>query len=154
MGGQIVRRLAMTALLLTLALATAVTTANGQGQPRLKANVPFEFIVGDKTLPAGEYAVSALGVGKEVLTIQGTQRKHDAVRLTDVTRPRLNKSAALIFHRYGNTYFLSQVWVRGDSPGWQLLKSRQERAIERELSRIAANRPSKYDEVVVLSCER
>lgn len=74
MGRQNVRRLVMLALLLTLTLATAVTKANGQGQPTLKANVPFEFIVGDKTLPAGECAVSAIGVGKEVLAIRERRR--------------------------------------------------------------------------------
>jgi hypothetical protein len=45
--------------------------------------------------------------------------------------------ARLVFHRYGNTYFLSQVWMAGSSVGRELRKMRQERAIERELIAIA-----------------
>ena len=152
MGRQIVKSLAMLALLLTLTLAANATTANGQDQRTLKANVPFDFVVGDRTLPAGRYAVSAIGVGRETLAIQGTN--HSAARLTDVIRSRQNKSAGLVFHRYGNTYFLSHVWPAGDKAGWRLLKSRQQRAIERELSRIAANRTSQFEEVVVIASAR
>ena len=46
----------------------------------------------------------------------------------------------MVFHRYGHNYFLAEVW-NGDTAGRQLTKSRQERAIERELASI----PSKSD---------
>src|SRR6185436_3083912 len=150
MRRQIVKGLSMLALL-TLTLAASVTTANGQNPQTLTANVPFEFVVGDKTLPAGHYAVSAIGAGNDTLSIQGAN--HSALRLTNAIRTRDNESRALVFHRIGNTYFLSQV-LAGDSYGWRLVKSRQERAIERELSRIAAVRTTKYEEVVVLATAR
>lgn len=145
-----VKGLTMLALLLTLALAATVVTANGQNQRMAKANVPFEFIVGDKALPAGEYAVSTIGTG-EALAIQSTDPNRNAVRLSNAVTRRGEKSGALVFHRYGETYFLSQVWERGESQGRQLLKSSQERAIERELSRIARNRTIKYEVVIIAS---
>jgi hypothetical protein len=154
MARQWVKGLTMLALLLTLALATTVATANGQNQSTVKANVPFEFIVGDKALPAGQYSVSAIGIGQDALAIQGTKAHDNAVRLVNNTTRPAEKSSTLVFHRYGNTFFLSQVWVAGEGQGRQLLKSRQERAIERELSRIAGNRTSKYEEVVILASAR
>lgn len=144
----------MLALLLTLALATTVATANGQNQRTVKATVPFEFIVGDKALPAGEYSVSAIGVGHDALTIQGTYANDNAVRLVNTTTRSAKRSSTLVFHRYGNTFFLAEAWTAGEGQGCQLLKSRQERAIERELSRIAGNRTSKYQEVVILASAR
>ena len=153
MAKQLVKGLAMLALLLTLALATTATTANGQDNPRVKANVPFEFIVGDKTLPAGEYVIRAASIGSDALAIQGTESNHKAFRLANTTR-RADKSAALVFRRYGESFFLSQIWLGGDRQGRQLLKSRQQRAIERELSRIAGNRTITHTEVVLLASTR
>ena len=40
----------------------------------------------------------------------------------------------VVFKRYGDEYFLSQVWISGRSTGRELRKSRQERALERELA--------------------
>ena len=62
MGRQIAKGLTMLMLLLTMALVTAVATANGQSQHKLNARIPFEFIVGDKTLAAGQYEVNAVGI--------------------------------------------------------------------------------------------
>jgi hypothetical protein len=154
MARPLVKGLTMLALLLTLALATTVATANGQNQSTVKASVPFEFIVGDKTLPAGEYSVSAIGIGHDALAIQGVNANDNAVRLANTTTRSAERSSTLVFHRYGNTFFLSEVWTAGEGQGRQLLKSRQERAIERELSRIAGNRTSKYQEVVILANAR
>lgn len=153
MAKQLVKGLTMLALLLTLALATTAATANGQDQQMVKANVPFEFIVGDKTLPAGEYVIRRVGVAGDALAIQATASNHKTVRLANLAR-RADKSAALVFHRYGETFFLSQIWVGGNGQGRQLLKSRAQRAIERELSRIAGNPTSRYTEVLLLASAR
>jgi hypothetical protein len=73
--------------------------------------------------------------------IQSKDGKSSVIRLSDPTKQRNNKSyARLIFHRYGQNYFLAEVWS-GESTGRQLLKSKHERAIERELASI----PSKSD---------
>ena len=46
----------MIVLLAVAGLATARAQTNGHSE--LKANIPFEFRVGNKTMPAGEYTVS------------------------------------------------------------------------------------------------
>jgi hypothetical protein len=51
-----------------------------------------------------------------------------------------NKTPArLVFHRYGERYFLAEVWNGADRAGRQLLKSQEERAIEREFASISSN---------------
>ena len=154
MKRRFVKSVTMLALLLTLGLATAVATANGQSRHKLSADVPFDFVVGDKVLAAGRYQVSQIGIGEEALVIRSADSKNTASRLTSATQSREKKSARLVFHRYGNTYFLSQVWEGGDRTGRQLLKSRQEIATRRELLRIASNADSNYDEVVILASVR
>ena len=55
--------------------------------------------------------------------------------MTSVTG-KAQEQAKLIFHRYGNHYFLAQVWVDGETEGLQAQKSRGERALQRELAEV------------------
>jgi hypothetical protein len=152
-----VKGLTMLVLLLTLALGTAVATANGQEQHGLTAQVPFDFIVGDKELAAGQYQIRTVGIAGDALAIRSADSKSNAIRLVNTTAPQKNKPARLVFHRYGNVYFLSQVWEGGDNVGRRLQKSQQERAMEREQSRLSSNGingGSGCEEVVILASAR
>ncbi len=140
MKREILKGFTMLALIVALALATAVVSANAQSPNRVMADIPFEFVVGDKTLPAGKYSVTPVTAGG-ALAIQKTDGRNSVLRLSDLAERDRNKThARLVFHRYGQSYFLAEVW-NGESIGRQLRKSRQERAIERELASI----PSKSD---------
>jgi len=156
MARQILKGLTMLMLVIGLTLASAVA-ANGQTNNKLVAQVPFDFIVTDKTLRAGEYRVRAINNSGDVLLISSADNRDHVIRLTDKTRmakePR-DMNAKLEFHRYGSTYFVSQVWMRGESTGRQLQKTRQERAIERELEKIASARVDKsplYEVVEIIA---
>ena len=106
------------------------------------AQVPFEFIVGDKTLASGEYQLRTVTSAGEALLIKNADAGDAAIRLTSpIGYDHTKTYARLVFHRYDNRYFLSQVWMSGESVGRQLRKSAQERAIDRELAAI----PSKGD---------
>jgi hypothetical protein len=137
MKKEVVKGITMLTTIVVIALATAVVSANAQSSRTVISNVPFEFAVGETTLPAGEYRISrAL---RNALTIQTSDASDSASRLTNEIEPRKNRQhARLIFHRYGQRYFLAEVWSGADSTGWRLLKSRQERAIERENSSLAS----------------
>jgi hypothetical protein len=73
------------------ALAQSLTT--------LKANVPFDFIVGNRTLPAGQYTVDS-GVAFGALMIRSADGKGAAIALA---RPLYSTVArnegSLVFHR-------------------------------------------------------
>ena len=49
----------------------------------------------------------------------------------------IQNQTTVVFKRYDNQYFLSQVWVSGRSTGSEIYKSKQERTVERELARRA-----------------
>ena len=135
MKKQLVKGFTMLMLIVALAFVTAVATANGQSQ-RVKADIPFAFAVGDKTLASGECVVSSATASGAALLIRGEDTKSSAIRLTSAIQDARNRGQAkLVFHRYGERYFLAEVWT-GESSGRQLLKSKQERAIEHELASI------------------
>jgi len=139
MARQILKGLTMLMLVLGLALVSAVV-ANGQGGEKLIAQLPFDFIVGNKTLASGQYHVRVVNTAGDALVIRSDNAKEQALCLTDNTGQEKDKSKAetrLVFHRYGNRYFLAQVWIAGSDVGRELRKTRQERAIERELIAVA-----------------
>jgi len=151
MKTQIAKGLAMLMVTLALTAASAVV-ANGQTTQGLRAQVPFDFVVGDKTLRAGEYHVRALSDAGSPIVIR-SENGDRAIQLSYNAQSKDKQlRAKLVFHRYGNTYFLSQVWMSGEVTGREIPKTRQERTMERELKAIAANdRAYEVVEVVVLA---
>jgi hypothetical protein len=135
MKRELLKGITMLALLVTLGLSAAVVSANAQSAPKVVADVPFEFSVGYKTMPAGEYSVQTVVSAGDGLLIRSTDGKSSALRLSEATERAKDKSQArLVFHRYGERYFLAQVWSGSNNIGRQLLKSQEESAIESELT--------------------
>jgi hypothetical protein len=131
MSNQIVKSLMMLTLVVGLTLAAAVTSANGQSTSVLvTADIPFDFIVADKTLPAGEYTVRmATTNGVKISSRDG---ESSAMRLSHLAVETSKKrNARIVFHRYGQQYFLAEIWS-GESYGRQLLKSKKERHLRQE----------------------
>jgi hypothetical protein len=135
MKRQFLKGFTMLVLIVTIALATAVVSANAQSNAnKVVADVPFEFSVGYKALPAGTYSVQSVVSAGDGLLIQSTDGKMSALRLSEATRRIKEKpQARLVFHRYGERYFLAEVWNGVDNTGRQLTKSQEERAIANEL---------------------
>jgi hypothetical protein len=140
-----VRGFAKLGLLAVMLMVAAGVSANAQVlDTKLTANIPFDFTVMDKKLPAGKYAISRAqqNQGDAVLQVRSTEGKASAVRLTiPVNSRRPVDHGVLVFHRYGDEYFLSEVWVKGASVGRELTKTRAERELERKSqnNQIAAN---------------
>jgi hypothetical protein len=138
MRKQILKGLTMLLAVMTVAMLTAVASANGQSV-NAQASIPFDFVVGDKTLPSGAYTVSSLTANGEALRIRSINTENSALRLTTLTENKA-KQPMLVFHRYGHRYFLAEVWTASESR--TLSTSKEESAIQKELSRIASNRPA------------
>ncbi len=110
-------------ILATLSLAATSLTA--QSKPLIKVNVPFNFVAGAKTLPAGEYRVQT--ERPNVVLIQGLDSKSNMNLLAhSAQNTQMNGVGALKFNRYGDRYFLSEIWT-GSDVGQQLPKSRAEK---------------------------
>lgn len=137
MAKQFIKGLTMLLLIVAVALVTAVASANGQSSRHDVAKIPFEFVVGDKTLPAGEYDVTGFTSDDAVLRIRSTERTQSVLRMTNaITHGSATDKGKLVFRRYADQYFLAEVWSAGNDTGRQLLKSKQERAIQRELASV------------------
>ena len=142
MKKELVKGITMLALIVTLALVTAVVSANAQlaNSGKVVANVPFEFSVGYKSMPAGEYSVQTIASASNGLLIQSTDGKMSALRLSDTNQASKNWAhARLVFHRYGERYFLAEVWSGADNTGHVLRQSQEETSTATELTIASAN---------------
>ena len=104
---------------------------------RMKADVPFEFIVNGSTLPPGQYTIQSFGTADgKTLLLRGSDKNENAtVNAINVESIKAAPETKLIFHRYGNRYFLSQVWVAGNERGHELPKSHRESELARDYDR-------------------
>jgi hypothetical protein len=114
------------------------------GRIRLIANIPFEFSVGNKTLPAGEYTIRQFNPSSDhsVLQFRSKDGSVGAIVQTTSVIARAPENARLIFRRYDNHYFFAEAWVDGQNTGLQASKSRAERFAEREMAGIKAKTES------------
>src|SRR5260370_25911779 len=93
-------------------------------------NIPFAFVAGNATLPAGEYRVEKLDGNSAVVLIRCSDASAAAVVLSNTAQAKETPTQSkLIFKRYDNRYFLSQVWRAGSIRGRELMKSRAEKEI-------------------------
>jgi len=152
MKRQMLKTLPLSVITLTIVFAATAVSARAQSKPRVKAEIPFEFVVGDRTMAAGEYWVSSSIQDGSAVTIRNAKTADSTIRLSNSMEPRRNDDRArLVFHRYGRTYFLAEIWPGNDATGRQLLKSKSERAVQRELARVGA--PS-YERVELVAGAR
>jgi hypothetical protein len=149
---QILKSLSVPVVALLAVFATSVVSANAQTNQRVYAQIPFDFVVGDKMLSAGKYSVSSQLMDGSALLIRNVKAKGSAIRLTDGIQSRSSQTQTrLVFHRYGQTYFLAEVWQNGYSTGRKLHQSKAERALQREREQVAQN---SYDIVELIASVR
>ncbi|HEV2117824.1 MAG TPA: hypothetical protein VGR48_17445 [Terriglobales bacterium] len=106
------KRYAVIALMACIAFVTLAATP-GNAQVLMKADVPFNFCVGYGTLPAGQYTLSRIGLEQSVLLSAGQRGAEIMLPRTIESRSDI-RSAKLVFHRYGDEYFLSEIWTNAD----------------------------------------
>ncbi len=126
--------LSMSSLLVML----AVVPASGAGRldHKIQADIPFDFMVGDKTFPAGTYTFADPNITPGVLLIRSLDRRESLLVATrGVENLTPSDETKLVFTRYGDLYFLAQVWTAGDVSGRELPKSSTESEVAKNFSR-------------------
>ncbi len=98
-------------------------TTSVTGAVRLK--IPFAFSVADKTFAAGEYYVGA--ANEKTIAVRSVTGKEAAVALTNsVAETRGSLLPKLVFHKYGDRYFLTQAWLGASGQGREFFVSSEE----------------------------
>jgi hypothetical protein len=104
-------------VLLCFPAATQAQTVN------LKVTIPFDFHVGNQTLPSGAYIVRNMD---GALRISDSSGHLATVMSIPVSGPSIGSRNAIVFSRYGNDYFLKEARWEGYNNARGVLKSKRE----------------------------
>lgn len=118
---------------LSIAL-TALMPVNAQSDLQLRVTVPFDFVVGDARFPAGDYSLRPHTTAQGVLMLTNRDERRTQVFMAQSAARLVSQGEAkFVFYRYGDEYFLRQIWSTG-LEGYELPKSRTERSVEKDLA--------------------
>ncbi len=129
---NVVRMLTLSAFVVAGLVVSASAQSNAVSQ---KVQVGFDFYVGDKLMPAGEYTIKAVSRGVTHGVIMIEQVKGDA-KIAVHTFPANNqdklKPGSLLFKKYGANSYLSAVQFGDEKYLHQVLKNTESRIAKRE----------------------
>ena len=142
------RILLITGVLVLCSMAAAQVA---QAQQTMLVNIPFAFVAGKATLPAGEYYVQSMPDNSAVTLIRRGDASAAAMVITIATQANKQHSdSKVVFNQYGNRYFLSQFWTEGSARGRALPQSDR----EKELVIAKSETPAQVTLVARLSAPR
>ena len=127
------RLIALTALVITVMVSSTVAFAQ---ERQTLVNIPFNFTVGDKALPAGKYLIRRNRKDTDtVWVIQHKDSGKSALFLTQsVHSAETQGDAKFVFTKYDDLYFLSEFWTAGTNTGREIQVTDRERALQKSLA--------------------
>ena len=98
-----------------------------QSVHELRVKIPFEFVVSNKTMEAGEYSLQTVATALQIRQRNG----HLVAMVPYNSSPKAEtfNEGQLLFHRYGDTYFLSEISMPFSNIGNKLFQTKREREL-------------------------
>jgi hypothetical protein len=153
MQKQIQKAATMLSLVVALTITFAAVSAAGDSFNSIRVDVPFDFTADNRILPAGKYTIRPAGQNLNgVIRIESEDGKSSAFLATHSAQSVQSRDeTVVIFHRYGDQYFLFQIWAIGDTTGSEIAKSSTERQAARgfEANKGQSARVAKPAEVII-----
>jgi hypothetical protein len=108
--GEVMKKLYMRILIALIGVAGLGVAAKGQAVDQIVVNVPYEFVVAGKTLPAGSYKVNRVSdsiVGALVLT--SIENRASAMVLATEIKSNVTEKASVSFEQIGEEHFINKI---------------------------------------------
>jgi len=125
-------------LILTMVALTGLASAQ-----RITAQVPFEFVANGKTMPAGECKIDFQANGQNALWVSSGGKHTYALSQNSLSS---SGQTSLVFHRYGDRYFLAAINRDGHTEGYSIPMGKVE-------SELRAQNVTENDVMLVASAE-
>jgi hypothetical protein len=108
--GEMMKKYYVRILSAFFGLAALAISAKGQAVDQLVVNVPYEFVVAGKTLPAGPYRVNRINdTDERQLMISSLENREAVMVISNEVTPIHTESPSLSFQHAGGEFFLSKI---------------------------------------------
>ncbi len=128
------RQMSWVFIAFVFALMIYPSRAHAQVIGTLDVNIPFQFQAGETVLPPGNYIIRMMD-NTELAIMQITSKDNPStsalfrVHEKDLTSaPTQNE---VLFNKYGDHYFLAQVFDEGDPSGSEVVESKYEQKVSK-----------------------
>jgi ABC-type hemin transport system ATPase subunit len=128
------KKVAKQAMVLGCFFVVAVVVSSAQ-TVGLRVDIPFNFNVAEKVLPAGHYLI--LAPQGQTLKILGPNGAAAIAMTNPVSGRRAEGPGAVAFNCYGRRCFLSQFWTARTETGQEVAKCRMEKELATEKEQLA-----------------
>ena len=118
-------------LLFSLALALLLGASASYAQADLEADVPFDFHAGKRVLPADTYNFDIDNAG--LIWIGNETGTRSIVGSIGVGGRGFDHESKLVFNRYGDNYFLSEMWSEVTATGRRIKRTPTEEELARNM---------------------
>jgi len=119
------------------ALATLVAGTAMAQEHAVKANVPFDFTVGNAHVPAGTYTITSTGAPSMVELRSDSGKVH--IFGSAYNSGKQSDRGKLVFDKYGDRYFLREILCARVDMNLELPVSKSEKAIQRQEASLPSN---------------
>jgi hypothetical protein len=119
----------LSGIVLGLILVLSAVPGHADDTKKIKVTIPFDFLVGNKQLKAGDYVVQSWGrSGSGAFLFKSEDGSaQQVVFAVPVETNKTGNHERLVFHRYGDEQFAAQVWFMGDEEGYELIPGGREK---------------------------
>lgn len=122
------RMIRLTVLVMAVAFLPAILHAQMVIKtPLFRVDVPFAFTAAGVHLPAGSYLVSH--VDPSLILIEKRDGKARALVYVAIENSNSSTPTKLVFNKYGDQYFMAQVWTEQDQQVHHCTKCRAEKIL-------------------------
>jgi hypothetical protein len=124
-------------MVVVLAALLSAPSMMAQG-PRIVADIPFTFHVNENTYPAGQWMLTKTeSAGLHLWILKDVELRSVMLFPANAAYRPLRNDTLLTFNRYGDQYFLSEIWTPGEV-GSYLPPGRREKSL-----RLAGGKPAR-----------
>jgi hypothetical protein len=110
-----------------LAIGSLASTqyASAQSETLAQVTIPFAFQTPNQALPAGTYRI--VSESGHLIRLQGAGSVGGFLVTYDAIKTHAPDHGSVVFDRYGDKYYLRQIWTAGETTGLECSKSRAEK---------------------------
>jgi len=103
----------MNSIAMMVAAAIGLGSTGLYAQSKVEANIPFDFTVKGKTMPAGRYQLARNLSAPDTIEISNVSGGRSVLVVTykALTAEPGAVEPRIVFNQYGNRYFFSELWT-------------------------------------------